>query len=161
MALIAGFDIGTTSAWVALDEDSGEVVAHDEFEFVRQGQTWEDAQTAFEGARTLRRAADKAGTVVIAVLFEAEFIGRNPRGSLAIARRRGHIEVATMAVLGEVASDARNAMNLRGALGLPREKQAAHALLVKRYPETRELTEHERDAWVAARVLFEEGLVRG
>ena len=160
MALVAGWDIGTTSAWVALDEDSGEVAGHGEVEFIRDGQTWDDCDRAFAGARALRRAADALGTEVIAVMFEGEFMGRNPRGSLQIARRRGHLEVATMAVLGEVASDVRSAMSLRAALGFPRSKVDAHAALVQRHPEVAALSEHERDAFVAARVLFEQGLVR-
>ena len=155
MALLAGFDIGLTSAWVALDEDTGEIAGWGEARFERDAQLWHCHDVAMAAVRALREVARDRGTEVLACMFESEFISKNPRVAIGLARRRGHLELAAIRCLGPVLADARPAAQLRRQLQLPRGKQDAHDALLRRFPECAPLTEHARDAFVAARVLFD------
>ena len=150
MGLIAGIDVGTTSAAVVIDEDTLEVVSARSVTYARDGQLWEAHDTTMDLARFIRDSGRATGAEVIAVMVEQAFMGRGVAASMSVQRKQGWLELAAIRCLGPVLADARTAVQLRRQVGLPNRKAEAHAALLARYPDAEPLDEHQRDAFVAA-----------
>ena len=150
MGLIAGIDVGTTSAAVVIDEDDLGIVAARSVRYARECQLWEAHDTTMDLARFVRDSGKATGSEVIAVMVEQAFLGRGVAASMSVQRKQGWLELAAIRCLGPVLADARTAVQLRKTLGLPAGKQPAHELLLERHLEAGDLDEHQRDAFVAA-----------
>ena len=161
MGMLAGFDIGRTSAVCLLDEDTHDVVAAWDIEFAGgpDEQAWHINQVAWAAMRSIWALAYERGDEVLAARFEAEFTSRNPRVAPSLAYRRGILTSCLLRVHGPIATDAITAVEIRRQLGIPTKKDTAHAAIAARWPEVAHLTEHQMDAWAAARSLAATGLI--
>ena len=160
VAAVVGIDVGRVSAWAAVDLDSLEFLASEEFRIPGpDAQAWAAYDTATSTLRDARTSLERGGHEVAAVMIERGFLGRNSRSSLSIARLEGFLTFAALRAFGAVALDSRTALELRSELALPKRKAEAHLELLRRRPEAVALGEHERDALVCALVCAELALV--
>ena len=161
MGMIGGVDIGRTSALCLLDEDTGAIAYAADIQFAggHGEQAWHTVEVAHTAMRRIWDVAYQRGDELIACRFESEFQSRNPAVTRSLAWRRGVLTACLLRVHRNIATDAVLASEIRRLLGLPRNKAAAHTEMVRRWPETEPLAEHQRDAWAAARSLWEQELI--
>ena len=161
MPLIGGIDIGRTSALVLLDFDSGSIAYAEDIEFAGGPgeQAWHAVDVAWRAMLYAKDACHARGDEVLAARIEGEFQSRNPAVTRSLAWRRGVLTTALLRVHRSIATDVMTAVQIRAQLQLPRAKQAAHEVMATRWPETAPLTEHQRDAWAAARSLWQQELI--